>query len=126
MILRGGNGADPVVAVVCAIPIVSEGLAAILEGFAEIRTFPARAGDTAGLLRSLRPDAVVVDTEEEAQAAAPFARESGLTLVHVLLRERKLRVLTDEGWEERENGDAAPEEIRNILVGAIYGPRSFA
>ena len=121
MILRPGSGGLPLVAVVCAVPILAEALSAILEGIAEVRSFPARCGDTAGLLRSLNPDAIVVDTADEAEAAAPVANESGLALVHVLLRERKLRVLGAGGWEERDNGGASPEAIRNILVGAIYG-----
>jgi hypothetical protein len=122
MILRPGSGGLPLVAVVCAVPLLSEALSAILDSIAEVRAFPARCGDTIGLLRSLGPDAIVVDTEEEAENAAPFARESGLALIHVLLRERRLRVLSGELWEERDNGGASPEAIRNILVGAIYGP----
>ena len=124
MILRPGSGGLPLVAVVCAVPLLSEALSAILDSIAEVRSFPAHGGDTSGLLRSLGPDAIVVDTEEEAENAAPFARERGLALVHVLLRERRLRVLSGDGemWEERDNGGASPEAIRNILVGAIYGP----
>ena len=125
MILRNGSRTEPVVAAVCAVPILTEALRTILDGIAEVRTFPARGGDTVGLLRSLAPDAIVVDTEDEAQAAAPFARDAELTLVHVLLRERKLRVLSGEEWQEFEDG-ASPEEIRNVLVGALYGSRRVA
>jgi hypothetical protein len=126
MILRPGSGGLPLVAVVCAVPLLSEALSAILDSIAEVRSFPARCGDTIGLLRSLEPDAIVVDTEEEAENAAPFARESGLALIHVLLRERKLRVLRGELWEERDNGGASPEAIRNILIGGLYGRRGAA
>ena len=127
MILRTGNGSQPLVAVVCSVPLLSEGIASVLESIAEVRPFPAGAGDTAGLLRSLQPDAVVVDCAEEAFAAEAFARETHVPLVHVLLREGALRVLVDGEWEERDDdAGATPEEIRNILVAGMYRRESVA
>lgn len=112
--------ARPLVAVVCSVPLLHEALSAALENIAEVHAFPADGGDTCGLLRSLQPDAVVVDTAEEAEAAADFAREAESTLVCVLLREQKLRVLQNGGWEEPDGDGASPEAIRNILVGGIF------
>jgi hypothetical protein len=112
---------QPLVAVVCTVPLLEEALSAVLENIAEVRAFPADGGDTPGLLRSLQPDAVVVDTTEEAEAAADFAREAESPLVCILLREQKLRVLQNGGWEELEDDGASPEAIRNILVGGIFG-----
>jgi hypothetical protein len=72
-------------------------------------------------LRSLRPDAIVVDTPESAAGAESYARESHVPLVHVLFREEKLRVLADGSWSALEEDGASPEAIRNVLVGGIYG-----
>jgi hypothetical protein len=111
------------VAVVSSAPLVGEALAASLEHHAEVRWFPAGAGDTAGLLDSLRPDAVVVDDEDEARAATPFARTSHVPLVHICLDGRKLRLLRNGGWEESTKADISPEAIRNVVVGGLYGER---
>ena len=124
--LRSGGDGQPVVAVVYTVPLLCEALAGSLDGIAELRTFPARHGDTGGLLRSLEPDAVVVDTADEAEAAVGYARETGAPLVHVLLRERRLRVLRDGDWDEAECGAATPEGIRNIIVGGVYGRQEVA
>ncbi len=112
---------QPLVAVVCTVPLLQEALSAALENIAEVRAFPADGRDTSGLLRSLQPDAVVVDSQEEAEAAAEFAREAESPLVCVLFREQKLRVLQNGGWEEPDDGGASPEAIRNILVAGIFG-----
>jgi hypothetical protein len=113
----------PLVAVLCRVGILYEALSPVLGSVAEVRRFPTEGGDTAGLLRWLRPDAIVVDTQEEADEAMTFARESKTPLVQVRLRERKLLVLTNGSWEEPENGLASAEAIRNIVVGGIYGRR---
>ena len=115
------GGSPPLVAVICKVPLLCEALSAALDAIAEVRHFPAGRGDVAGLLRWLRPDAVVVDTEEEAADAEDFARKTGAPLVFVSLVERKVRLLRNGGWEEPQNGDASPEAIRNIIVGGTFG-----
>jgi len=117
-----GTGGEPLVAVICEVPLLAEALAASLEGIAQIRSFPAELEDLEGLLRSLEPDAIVVDTEAQAAAGAPFAREAHVPLVHVLIRQGELRVLRNGEWESRDNGKgASPEAIRNLLVAGIFG-----
>lgn len=118
--MTAGNGSEPLVAVVCRVPLLYEALTAALDGVANVRRFPAGGGDTVGLLRALRPDAVIVDSEEEADEAAAFARESSSPLVHVSLHERTLRTLRDGRWHQAEE-DATPEAIRNAIVGGIFG-----
>lgn len=98
-----------------------EALSTSLESIAEVQGFPAGRGDTAGLLRFLHPDAVVVDSDEEAVEAAKFARDKGLPVVHVSLPERKIRLLRHGRWERLKNGDASAETIRNVIVGGIFG-----
>src|SRR5919198_2481554 len=95
---EGRGGAEPLVAVVCAVPLLYEAVATALDGIAEVRGFPAHRGDTAGLLHALRPDGVVVDAPDEAREAELFARSSHATVVHVQLTRRKLRVLVDGEW----------------------------
>ena len=110
----------PLVAVVCNAPLLSEALSGAFEGIAEVRRFPARGGDATGLLRWLRPDAVVVDSDESAEAAARFARDAHAPLVRVSYAERAIDVLTDGTWTRPENGSASPETIRNILVAGMF------
>jgi hypothetical protein len=119
------SGSDPrnlpLVAIVSGVPMLREALRDALEGIAEVRNFPAGRGDTAGLLRSLRPDAVVVDSEEEAESVAAFARESDSPLVFVSYRDEVVKVLADSGWEESDDVGISPEGIRNVLVAGIFG-----
>ena len=101
--------------------MLQEALTAALEDIADVHAFPAYRGDTIGLLRSLKPDAVVVDDEQEAQAAAPFGRETNSPILHIAIRDRdrKLRILRNGGWEEAGHAAASPEEIRNILIASL-------
>jgi hypothetical protein len=100
--------------------MLGEALTTALEGIAEVRRFPAGRGDTAGLLRALGPDAVVVDSEAEANEAAAFAGETSSPLVHVSLRDQALRTFEDGRWNHAEE-TASPESIRNAVVGGIFG-----
>lgn len=111
----------PLVAVVCRAPVVSEAVVSSLESIAEVRAFSAGLGDTAGLLRSLLPDGIVVDDEAEAAEAEAYARESGSLLLHVALPEGRMRVLKGGIWEELGESNTSTETIRNIIVGAIFG-----
>jgi hypothetical protein len=111
---------QPLIAVICTVPLLEEALLAAVGDVTTVRSFPA-GRDTIGLLSSLRPDGIVVDSDEEAENAMPFARERGLPLLHVSLERRQLRVLRDGQWDEPEELTATPETVRNILVGGIFG-----
>jgi hypothetical protein len=113
------SSGKPLVVAVFAVPLLREALAAALEDIADVQGFPAHRGDTIGLLRWLKPDAVVVDDDDEAEAAASFGHESRSPIVHISLAERKLRILRNGGWEEAGKG-TAPEEIRNILIAGLF------
>jgi hypothetical protein len=117
------GGRPPLVAVVCRAPVVSEAVAWGLESIAEVRRFAAGLGDTAGLLRSLYPDAVVVDDEAEAAEATAFANESGSLLLHISLRDGRVRALRHEIWEDVGDSTASAETVRNVIVGEIFGRR---
>jgi hypothetical protein len=112
---------QPLVAVLYSVPLLCEALISALENIAHVQAFPAGRGDTVGLLRSVRPDAVVVDDPDEAESARRWARRHRVPLIHVGLREQTISVLRNGGWEERPGATA--ESIRNALAGSLYGPR---
>ena len=89
--------------------------------FAEVRSFAASGGDLEGLLASLRPDALIVDSEAGAVEAAPFALEHHLPLLHVSMRDRELRLFRGGEWELVGNGEGpTPEAIRNVVAGSLF------
>ena len=118
--LRPAGNGRPLVALVCSIPLLAEAVTSALE-FAEVRAFSGDQGDTAGLLRWLRPDAVVVDSDREANDAAAFALERGLPVVHISVREQLLRVFHGGDWTVIDSGeDPTPEVIRNVVAGMLF------
>lgn len=111
-----------IVAVVAEVPLLREAVAAALGDMADVQGFPAHRGDTVGLLEWLRPDAVIVDSEAEAQVVSPFASNSQSPLLHISLKRRIFRLLRNGGWEDSD-GSGTAEELRNIVLGSIYGRR---
>jgi hypothetical protein len=112
-----------VVAVISRVPLIWEAVSGALDGIADVRWFPADAGDAGGLVRSMRPAAVVVDSDEVAGDVEPAAGDVDALLLHVRLQEGTVRVLRDGVWEGAE-GPASPHAIRNLIVGAVYGART--
>ena len=111
------TGRQPLVALLYSVPLLCEALGSALEDVAEVQAFPAKR-DILGLLRAIRPDAVVIDDLDEAEEAYRWAKRHGMPLVHISLREQKIRVLNDGAWEERPGTSA--ESIRNALAGSFY------
>jgi hypothetical protein len=110
----------PLVAVLCSVPLLGEGMRSTLE-FAEVRSFSASGGDVAGLLGWLRPDVLIVDSDAGAEAATAFAREHDLPVLHVSVRDRKLHLFRGGAWEQVSNGEGpTPEAIRNVVAGALF------
>jgi hypothetical protein len=118
--LRQAERQRPLVAVVCAVPLLGEAVESALE-FAEVRAFSGRGGDIAGLLQWLRPSAVVIDDEELAAGAAAYAAEWEIPVVHIAVRERALRLFHRGTWHHISNGEGpTPEVIRNVVAGALF------
>ena len=118
--LRSTERSRPLVAVVCAVPLLSEGMESVLE-FAEVRAFSGRGGDVGGLLQWLRPDAVVVDDDVNADGAAAYAAEWEIPVVHICVRRRELRLFHRGDWNVVSDGDGpTPEVIRNVVAGALF------
>lgn len=118
------SGAQPLVVLICRVELLGEALRGALDEIAEVRMFRAGLGDTDGLLRSLGPDAVVVDDSAEAEAALAFVAESDAALVEVSYRDERLRLFTDGQWRDDGQGGISPEAVRNALVGRLLGKAS--
>lgn len=117
--MEGATGTTlPVVAVFCRVPLVAEALTGAFEGMAEVRSFPANDGDTAGVLRWLRPDAVVVDDPGVAERAVPHVAGEGGLLVHVSVSDGVVRVFKD-GWDVADADGSSPDSIRNLVIGSL-------
>jgi len=114
---------EPLVAVVCVVPLLGEAIEGALEGLAEVKVVPARRPELGGLLKSLQPDAIVVDDEDEATVAATYARFARVPVIHVGLRTSTLRLLHDGAWVTPDEHDASPETVRNLIAAGIYGRR---
>ena len=110
---------QPLVAFLYSVPLLHEALLSTLDNIADVEAFPAGRGDVTGLLRSVRPDAIVVDDPNEAAEARGWAKRHRLPLLHISLHERKLRLLCDGEWKESPATSA--ESIRNVLAASIYG-----
>jgi hypothetical protein len=113
---------QPLVALLYSVPLLHEALVPTLESIAEVEAFPAGRGDVPGLLRSVKPDAIVVDDANEADQARAWAKQHQAPLVHISLRDQKIRVLRNGHWEETVG--AGVETIRNVLAGSLYGKRN--
>lgn len=109
----------PLVVALCSVPLLQEGLDVALGDVTDLHTFPVNGGDTLGLLRDLRPDALVVDDSVDAATLLPFADESQLPVLHISLRDRTLRILRNGSWEVAGNGGASPEDVRNMLIASL-------
>jgi len=109
---------QPLVMVLYSLPLMCEAIASSLEAFADVRGFPALRPDPVGLLDAVAPDAVVVDHALEAAAVRNWAQRENVPLIHIRLRERKIRILRHGVWEESIG--ASSEAIRNVIAGALY------
>jgi hypothetical protein len=114
---------EPLVVAVVAVPLVGEGISAALTGVAECKVIPARQPELGGLLRSLGPDAIVVDDDHEAAVAATYARFARVPVIKISLSDARVQLLEDGVWVHPEDHDASPETIRNLVAAGIYGPR---
>ena len=118
--LRFEKGIRPLVVVLCSVPLLGEAMSSALE-FAEVRSFAAAGGDVAGLLGWLRPDALIVDSVADAEAATEFAREHDLPVIHVSVRDCTLRLFRGGEWEQVSSTEGpTPEAIRNVVAGSLF------
>jgi hypothetical protein len=115
-----GNGSvKPLVALICCVPLIGEGIRPELE-FADVHSFKGER-DTAGLLRSLRPDVVIVDSPADAREASAYAAEHDSTVLHISVRARSLRLFQRGEWKQvGTSTGTTPEAVRNIVAGTLF------
>jgi hypothetical protein len=94
----------PLVGVVCFAPLMAEGVASALEGVADTRLLPAELDDMTALLRTLDPDAIVID--RECRAARAHAEEFDLPLFVVPVEGAGVEV-------------PSPDRLRALVVGSL-------
>ena len=114
-------GERPLVAVLYRVPLVCEAIVAALDPIVSAQPFPARIGDLLGLLGSVRPDAIVVDSEVEAEMISLYSRIHEVPLLHIDLRTQRLLILEHGDWRSEETVTA--ESVRNAVAGALLGRR---
>jgi DNA-binding NarL/FixJ family response regulator len=117
------TAATPLVAVLCRVPLVVEGLRDALEEIGDVACFSTGNGESGALLESLRPDAVVVDGDREAASALEFSRSTGAAALYVRLDERRLELAAADGWVAQDV-ELSPECVRNLLARALFGRQS--
>ena len=110
---------QPLVALLYSAPLLHEALVPTLDSIADVEAFPAGRGDVPGLLRSVKPDAIVVDDANEADQARAWAKQHQVPLVHISLHNQTIRLLRNGHWEE--TAGTGTETIRNVLAGSLYG-----
>jgi hypothetical protein len=109
----------PLVAVICSVPLVGEAIRSALD-FADVQSFAGQR-DTAGLLRWLKPDVVIVDSDSDASESAAYAAENDSAVLHICVRERKLRLFRRGEWEQVGNGEGpTPEAVHNVVAGLLF------
>jgi hypothetical protein len=109
----------PLVALVCSVPLIGEGILPELE-FAEVHSFKGER-DTAGLLRSLEPDLVIVDSSADAREASAYALDRDSAVLHISVRSRTLRLYQRGVWKQvGATGAATPESVRNVAAGTLF------
>lgn len=111
----------PLVAVIYRVPLACEAIVSALEPVVGTRPFPARIGDVLGLLGSVRPDAIVVDSEVDAEKISLYSRIHDVPLLHVDLHAQRLLILERGDWRSEETVTA--ESVRNAVAGALFGRR---
>lgn len=104
----------PLVALACSVPLLDAAVAGSLAGVATLERLNGRDTELAARLRSLQPDAIVVDRPAAAEAAARYARFARVPVVQLSAREPTLRIHAEGRW--REHGAATPETIRALVA----------
>lgn len=118
--MRASSGGEqPLVALICCVPLIGEGIRPELE-FADVHSFRGER-DTAGLLRSLKPDVVIVDSSVDAREASAYATEHDSAVLHISPRSRSLRLFQRGEWKQVGPGECpTPEAVRNVVAGTLF------
>jgi hypothetical protein len=102
----------PLVAVVFRVPLFVEALDAAFDGLADVQGVRRIDAGLEGLLKALRPDAVVVEGPDN------LALELFVPVVHVDLERQTVESWVDGAWRG-EQVDLSGEAIRNVVLTAM-------
>ncbi|NUR74808.1 MAG: hypothetical protein HOQ28_00800 [Thermoleophilia bacterium] len=94
----------PLVGAVCFAPLMAEGIVSALDGVADVCLLPAEVEDLPTLLRTLSPDAIVVDGD--CPAARAYTDEHRLPLFVVPV-------------ESVDGQVPSPDSLRALVVGSL-------
>ena len=111
---------ESLVVVFCVTPLLREAVASAVGDLAKVAGIDPRGSDPASLIEWVHADAVVVETESDAEAAADAARATGTTLVQIAPAQRDVRFLTEDGWiAAAPTGGSAMQTLRGVLANGL-------
>lgn len=110
----------PLVLALTTTPLLIELLRDLLGESALVRDFPGDSVDLEGLVRHTQPDALVIDSDEDAFELSAVAEELSVPLVQISLPSHEARVFRDRSWSPGPLPIDSPTSIRNLLLGELF------
>jgi hypothetical protein len=101
-------------------PLLTELLRDLLGDSALVRDFPGDSVDLEGLVRHTLPDALVIDSDQDAFELSAVAEELSVPLVRISLPSHEARVFRDRRWSPVPLPIDSPTSIRNLLLGELF------
>jgi hypothetical protein len=117
---RQASAARPLVLALTATPLLTDLLRDQLDEVATVRNLPAGSVDLGGLVRHTVPDALVIDSAQNAAELSAVAHELSVPLVQILLPSRQIRLFRDGRWDPVPLSIESPTTIRNVLLGELF------
>jgi hypothetical protein len=114
------NRVRPLVLALTVTPLLTELLHDLLDEIAQLRDFPPGSPDLDGLVRHTMPDALIIDSDQDASELAAVADELSVPLVQISLPSHEARVFRDGGWNPLALPIESPMTIRNLLLGELF------
>jgi hypothetical protein len=116
---------EKLVVVLCVTPLLQEAVTTAVGDLATVAAIAPRGHDAASLIGWIDADAVIVETESDADAASEAARATGTSLVQIGPAQREVRFLTDDGWvAAAPTGGSAIETLRGVLANRLLHARA--
>ena len=110
----------PLVLALTMTPLLTELLRDLLGESALVRDFPGDSADLEGLVRHTQPNALVIDSDQDAFELSAVAEELSVPLVQISLPSHEARVFRDRRWSPVPLPIDSPTSIRNVLLGELF------
>jgi hypothetical protein len=114
------SAARPIVLALTGTPLLTDLLRDLLDQVAVVRHFPAGSPDLEGLVRHTMPNALVIDSDQDALELAEVADELSMPLVRIALPSHEIQIFRDGGWDPVPFRIESPTTIRNLLLGELF------